>query len=696
MQGLTFEYPLWFLALCALAGLGVALLLYFRDKTFHEKGNWANWLLGAIRWLAYSAIAALLLSPLLKYLEKEIQPPVVVIAQDVSESIALGTDTTAYQAAWQRMLAKLRESYEVRVYQFGDAVREEEELSFKDKRSNLQDALAYVSDLYTNQNLGAVILATDGIYNEGANPAYSRLQFQAGVYTIGLGDTTKRRDLVLRRVFHNKIAYLNDRFSIQVDISAYNAAGTRSRLSVSRLVASGAELLHSEEINIGDNDFFQTREIILSANAAGVQRYRVSLSGIGDEVSTENNSRDIFIDVLDARQKILLLAAAPHPDIAALRQALLKGENNEVEVAYARNFTANLRDFDLVVLHQLPAIGAEMSQVISGLKAARKPCWFIVGEQSNMQQFNAAQTLLNIRTSNANPNDVSGRLAGNFNLFTLSDELRQSIAKYPPLKAPFGEFTLGSNTNTLLLQRIGRVDTDYPLLVLGESGGVRTAVLAGTGLWQWRLFDYLDRQNHDRFDELVSQVSQYLSVQEDKRRFRVSTAKRIFDENEPILIDAELYNSNYELVNEPEATLVITDEAGKEFNYSFNRQNKAYSLDAGILPVGNYRLRAATQLGGESLTFDGQFSVQSIDLERIVLEADHGLLRLVSERFGGQFVLPNQMDQLPEMLKASGSVKPILYANTNTRSVINLKWLFFALFGLLSIEWFFRRFWGGY
>ncbi len=696
MQGLTFEYPLWFLLLCALAGLGVALLLYFRDKTFQEKGSWANWLLGTVRWLVYSTMAALLLSPLLKYLEKEVQPPVVVVAQDVSESIGLGTDTVAYQAAWQNLLASLQENYEVRVYQFGDAVREGAEITFSDKRSNLQDALAHVSDLYTNQNLGAVIVASDGIYNEGANPAYSNLQFQAAVYTIGLGDTTKRRDLVLRRVFHNKIAYLKDRFSIQVDLSAYNAAGARSRLSVSRVVGAGTEPLHSEEISINENDFFQTREIILTAQAAGVQRYRIALSGIGDEVSTANNSRDIFIDVLDARQKILLLAAAPHPDITALRQALQKGENNEVEVAYARNFTGDLRDFDLVVLHQLPTNKASVEPLLSSLRTLRKPTWFIVGEETNMQQFNAAQSLLTIRSNNANPNDVSGRVASNFNLFTLSEELRQALPRYPPLKAPFGEFTAGPNSGILLLQRIGRVDTDYPLLVLGESGGSRTAVLAATGLWQWRLFDYLDQQNHQRFDELVSQVSQYLSVQEDKRRFRVSTAKRIFDENESILLDAELYNSNYELVNEAEATLVISDEAGKEFNYTFNRQGNAYALDAGILPVGNYRFRATTNTGGESLLFDGQFSVQSVDVERIVLEADHGLLRLVSDRFGGQFLLPNQMDQLPAMLAASGRVKPILYATTNTRSVINLKWLFFGLLGFLTLEWFLRRYWGGY
>ncbi len=697
MQGLTFEYPLWFLLFCGLAGLAVALLLYYRDTTFQEKGAWLNGLLGVLRWLVFSTIAALLLSPLLKYLEKDIQDPIVVVAQDASESIALGmSDTAAYKASWKQLLGQLRGNYQLVVYQFGDAVREGEELQFEDKRSNLQDALAHISDLYSNQNLGAVVLASDGIYNEGANPAYGNFQLQAPVYTIGLGDTTKRRDLILRRVFHNKIAYLNDRFSIQVDISAQNSKGSHSRLSIARVVGSGSQALHSEEITIDGDDFFQTKEIILDASEAGVQRYRISLSGIGDEVSTANNSRDIFVDVLDARQKILLLAASPHPDITALRQALVKGKNNEVEVAYARDFSGDIRDFDLIVLHQLPGKKAGIEPIIASAAQLKKPIWYIVGEETNFNQFNAAQTLLSIRLRNASANDVGAKLAGNFSLFKVGEELRQLIPSYPPLQAAFGDFAAGPNTSTMLLQRIGRVDTDYPLLLLGESKGTRQAVLAATGIWQWRLFDYLDRQNHERFDELISQISQYLSVQEDKRRFRVTSAKRLFDENEPVVLDAELYNSNYELINEPEATLLITDEEGREYSYSFSRRTNTYTLDAGILPVGNYRYQAKTNLSGEALTYEGQFSVQSVEVERFVLEADHGTLRLLSERFGGQFLLPQDMQQLPEILAGSGTVKPILYSSTNTRSILNWKWLFFGLLGFLTLEWFLRRYFGGY
>ena len=696
MQNLTFESPAWFLLLCALAGLAVALLLYFRERNFRDQPRALVWGMGALRFLGYSLLAALLLSPLLRYLQTDRQEPVVVLAQDVSESIGLETDTTAYAERWRALRAELGEKYRVVDYTFGNQVRTDGELRFSDKRTNLDAVLTEISDVYGSQNLGAVVLATDGIYNEGTNPAYRDFQFRAPVYTVGLGDTTRRRDLLVRRVFHNKIAYLDDRFSVQVDVSARNAAGSNTTLTVSRVGEGGSERLHSETIRIDRNDFFTTREIVLDANRPGVQRYRVSLTGIPDEVSAANNRRDFFVDVLDARQKILLLAAAPHPDLTALRQALAAGQNNEVAVSYARKFSGNVADYDLVVLHQLPAADQDVSQVLGRLRTTKTPTWFIIGDQSPARALTGAQSLLSwTGTAGARGNDVSARPLGTFNLFTLSDELRQALPQFPPLTAPFGEFTAGPGANVVLRQRIGRVDTEFPLLVVGESNGVRTGVLAGTGLWQWRLFDHLEYGNHDRFDELVSQITQYLTVSEDKRRFRVSLAENIFDENEPVQLDAELYNSNYELVNDPEATVTITGPEGREYPFAFTRTSNAYTLNAGTLPVGNYRFRALAATG-DRLTYEGRFSVQAVEVERYALEADHDLLRQLSQRYGGELLFPAQLAELPARLDAGGTVKPVLFETINTKSVLNLKWIFFALLSLFGAEWFLRRYFGGY
>lgn len=698
MNNLSFQYPTWYLLFCVLAGLAYALILYYRDTTFREMSARLNVLLGVLRFLAVSILAALLLSPLLKSAEIDTQKPLVILAQDESESVLSGfssADKDGYQAQFQGLSEALSTKFEVKQYAFGSSVREEIPFSFEDKITNISDFLGNIYDLYTNQNLGAIVMATDGIYNEGSNPIYSSSKLAVPIYTVALGDTTPKRDIVLKRVFHNKIAYLGDKFSIQIDVAGQNAAGSTTTLSVSKVENGNLRKLQDKVLSIDNNDYFHTEELILDADQAGVQRYRVSLSPIPDEVTTGNNRKDIFIDVLDARQKILVLGNSPHPDISALKQQITTNKNYQVEVAYIDNFTKQLAEFDMVIMHQLPSITNDATQVLEEAKNRKIPIFFVVGSQTNLNALNRHQKMVSIRRSAPTPNEVQGRLAPNFNLFTTSEDFARELSVFPPLTAPFGDFSVEADGEVFLYQRIGRIDTRFPLLVLGESEGQRQGVLCAEGIWKWRLFDYLQHQNHEVINELISKSVQYVSVKEDKRRFRVSVNKNIFNENEQVLFDAELYNSSYELINEPDVSMIITDGSGKEFNFVFNKTGRAYSLNAGFLPVGSYTFRASVFNSGENLSFTGQFSVEPIQLEVYETAADHGLLRLLSEKFGGQMVYPAQLASVSDLLEQQ-DIKPIIYETSKTRSVVNLKWIFFLLLGLLSAEWVLRRYYGAY
>lgn len=698
MDNLSFQYPTWYLLFCVLAGLAYAMLLYFRDQTFQESSKQLNLGLGVLRFLTVTILSALLLSPLLKSSEITSQKPLVILAQDESESAIAGlseTDKANYQRQFEQLSESLTGKFEVKKYAFGASVREDVPFLFQDKITNISEFLGDIYDMYTNQNLGAIVMATDGIYNEGSNPVYSSSKLAVPIFTVALGDTTPKRDLLLKRVFHNKIAYLGDKFSIQIDISAKNTQGASTVLNLFKVENGNSRKLQEKVIKIDKDDFFQTEELIVDADQAGVQRYRITVNPVPDEVTTENNHKDIFIDVLDARQKILVLGNSPHPDLTALKQEITRNKNYQAEVAYIGNFTAQIADYDMIILHQLPSLTNDASKVITECKNRKIPVFYIVGSQTNFAQFNQVQRLVTINRSAPTPNEVQGRLAPGFNLFTTSEDFGRELSVFPPLTAPFGDFEVTGDGQVFLFQRIGRIDTRYPLLVMGENDGQRQGVLCAEGIWKWRLFDFLQHQNHDVFNELIGKSVQYISVKEDKRRFRVSLDKNIFNENEPVIFDAELYNNSYELINDPDVSMVVTDSEGKEFNYVFNKSGRAYTLNAGYLPVGSYQFNASVFNNGENLTFAGQFSVEPIQLEVYETSADHGLLRLLSQKFGGQLVYPGQMDNIAQLLDDQ-NIKPIIYETSKTRSIINLKWIFFLLLGLLSVEWILRRYFGAY
>jgi len=87
LENLTFQYPTWYLVLCLALGISYAFIVYFKDKTFMEEASWLKWIMAIMRTLAVTLLAALLLSPLIKSLVTEVKKPVVVLAQDQSESV---------------------------------------------------------------------------------------------------------------------------------------------------------------------------------------------------------------------------------------------------------------------------------------------------------------------------------------------------------------------------------------------------------------------------------------------------------------------------------------------------------------------------------------------------------------------------------------------------------------------------------
>lgn len=698
-MNLTFQYPAWFLIFCALLGLGYAALLYFRDTTFRENApNLHRWL-AALRWLAVTILSALLLSPLLKSIQTETKKPVVVLAQDQSESAAAdlaGQNLEQYKQDFAALKNSLSEDYEVHELAFGDAVREGVDFNFTDKVTNLSELMQSVYDLYGAQNLGAVVVASDGVYNEGSNPAYSSAPLVAPIFTVALGDTTAKKDLLVKRVFHNKIAYLGDKFSIQIDVAATNCAGAQTVLTVGKVEGDQVRQLTSIPISVAGGDFFTTKEVQLEADRAGVAQYIVALAKIPGEASTTNNTREIFIDVLDARQKILLLGNSPHPDLSALRQTLEQNKNYEVTVANAGAPGLDVAKFDFVVLHNLPSAANDIGGILNTLNERRIPRLFVAGTQTKFSALNKAQELVTMQSDGQQTDDVQGKVVPQFASFTLDPRIAEELPRFNPVTCPFGNFAATAQAQVILKKRIGKVDTDQPLLVVGESNGIKTGVFTGEGLWRWRLFDYLQHSNQEIFDELFGKTVQFLSLKEDKRKFRVTLDKNIFNENEPLVFGAELYNDNYELINDPDAALVIKNREGREFTYTFNKLGRAYTLNAGILPTGNYTFRATTNFNGQSLQYEGQFSVRPIQLELFETTANHAVLRQLSQKFGGETVGPAQIATLADKIKTRETIKPVIYETAKTQSVINLKWIFALLLGLLSAEWFLRRYFGAY
>ena len=314
---------------------------------------------------------------------------------------------------------------------------------------------------------------------------------------------------------------------------------------------------------------------------------------------------------------------------------------------------------------------------------------------TNIDELNSTQDVVNIQDYIGEYNESFGIASKTFNLFKIDESLSNNISQYPPLVVPFG--TIENRTGSVLLnQRIGSVDTQYPLLSLNDSEGQKTAVLLGSGIWKWRIFHFMQSGDHLAFDQLIQNLVLYLGSKEDKRKFRVSPSKNQYLTNEEVVFDAELFNANFERINTPEASLRLTNELGENFDYIFSRRGDAYSLNVRKLQEGNYTYKASTAFNGEKLEQSGSISVTDLNLEALELTADFNMLNLLSSKSNGKLYFPNQLKELEAELLADDSQKPVIYSDSRTFPLIDYRWLFLIIFLLLGTEWFLRRFKGSY
>ena len=685
---LTFSSVFSFLA-CLVLGVCYAWLLY--GKLAHLPWRLRMGLSG-LRIIAVTLICWMLFAPLFKKIAYTQEKPIVILAHDNSISAAqirpAVFDEKAYQQHMVDLVNKLSTKYDVKTYSFSDSVKSGLDFSGNGKLSNGAALIAQLNDEVLNRNLGAVIIASDGIFNRGGNPLYNLKQLNAPIYTIAMGDTIPKRDVLIAEVSYNNLVYLDNEFTLSIQVQAYQSKGETTQLTI---LENGVKVKEAQ-IELNSNSFIKTIPIKLKAAKMGIQKYSISVSTLKNEITTKNNTQTIFVEVIDGRQKIVLAAASAHPDIATLKQAIELNKHYEVTVALAEELNQiELSSYSLAILYQFPDQTNVSQSFVNQIKAAKLPIWFVLGAQGNINAFNGLQDVVKLNRANGGIQEVFPLAAPKFTLFTIDPNAIDQLIDYDPLQSPFGNLTINGSYTAILNQKIGRVNTQSPLWFFMNNEGRKLGFLLGEGIWKWKLEEAKNLQSFPLVSDLISKTIQYLSVKDDKRRFKVSANKATFDENERIILNATVYNDAYEPVNTPEVTIQVKPENGKLFNYTFSKVENSYRLDIGALPEGNYTYTASTALGNQSYSAKGSFYVNALITEYQQTTANHQLLFTMAKQNNGKMFMPDQLLAIADELLQSDQLKTISYEDRKYEELISFKWLFFFILLLLTTEWFLRK-----
>ncbi len=689
------KYAILLVAVCTAIAIAVTVAVYFRNREAMDLSTGQLRFLAALRFTSFFLLSVLILSPLVKTNKKQKVKPIIIAAFDNSTSVRASTngqsDENLLNQLNSQLNSELRNDYSLIQYSFGEEVKRAGQLQFDEKRSDYTNLINTVYNTHFNENIGAMLLIGDGIFNHGSNPLNAVQKLNFPIYSVGTGDTSVFIDTKVISVYSNQTAFLNNQFPVEIGLGFAKLKNQRCQV----VVSNQGKALHKQQITPRTNNQFISLNILLDADKVGLQHYTVTLECGAIEPNKENNHAEFVVNILENKQKVLIISEGAHPDGGAIKNSLDILQNYEVSIFTEPPYPENVEDFNLVVLNQVPTSGFAGNTLIENCKEHKTPVLFMIGGKSHLPQFNSLAIGAEIFPLAGTGEDVKAEANPNFQSFNLSEEFIENIAKLPPLQAPFADYNVAPAFNTLLYQQINGIPTTKPLLVTGNNNGWKTGILFGEGIWRWRLYDYYLNENHDVFNGFVSSLAQYLALCDNEDNFMV-TYTPAYNETDPVLIGAEVYNDAYEPLTEEDVTITITDSIGNDYQYTFDRYNKRYRLDAGILPAGDYTFQAAVTISGEEHIEEGKFAIMPVNIESTNIQANHNLLFQLSSNTGGEFYGLKNADEVFTDIKNNPEIRPTTYVQTTLANVLNVKLLFVLLLVLFSLEWFLRKFWGIY
>ncbi|MBX2960968.1 MAG: hypothetical protein KF687_00570 [Cyclobacteriaceae bacterium] len=692
MKNIIFESSPGFMLLCIVAGVGYAWLLYTSKHPWTKN---LNRLLFAFRAVTVFFLTFFLLGPIIKQVQNVLEKPVFVLLQDNSLSVKEVVDSAArmtLSSQVKELEASLQDAgYNTHVTNFSGGEGFDE--TFGAQATNIHESLRGVSNRFEGRSIAGTVLISDGIYNTGLSPAYGNYNYP--IHTIGIGDTTSRADLMIRNILYNKIAYQGNRFPLRVEVLAKGFPGESVEVL---LLHKGGVVDRKTERAQGDG--LLSFEFQPLAAEAGIQRWDVQVEVKTGERNTKNNRATIFIEVVEGKKKVLMVAGAPHPDIKALRAVIDQNSNFEfllhipgVEETPPMNLQPE--NIDVAIFHQVPDNRGLAREIFQRFSKSRTSLLLVVGASTDLNLTAQQQLPLLFEQIPRQFDEVTPVINTAFSNFVISTEAFSMFSGFPPVQVHFGKAIIPVDASVLLFQRVGSLTTAKPLLYVQTDEKRKVGIMLGEGLWRWRLHEFSRTEKTEAFDELLGKLVQFLSTADDRRKFRSYTVQQQFSDTESVVFESQVYNDIYEPVFGNAIELEIADEQGKrtQYTYVLSPGNSRYAIDG--LKEGVYRYRSSTLINNQKEEVRGQFLVVAQQIELQNLTADFELLRKIAATTGGTFHPVNAFNQLQQKL-LQREAKSIIRTEERYDSLINLKWIFFLLVMMIGVEWFLRKYYGGY
>ncbi len=589
-------------------------------------------------------------------------------------------------------------------------------ITFLGDGTDLVAAFQQAKEAAASRNIQSVVLISDGNSTTGSNPIYEAMELGIPVFTIGIGDTSEQKDILIRKAITNAITYVGNRVPVQITLKSTGYGSERVEVTLS----DEKEVVDRRVVTLERG----TREYALTfgyvPKTEGTQKLTVAVSPLPGELTTQNNRFSLFTRVLKSKMKVLMIAGSPNPDVAFIRRALENDPNVEVVTRierrdgqfYEGDLTQQILDeTECLVLIGFPTTSSSLQTVTAVLQAVSsgKGVLLVLSRTIDLARLRMLDQALPVTVvGGAMPARQSGSVVAGGEeyqafLSVLESHLTHPIMKLtdaqtpletwshlPPLFKSQAQFIAKPESEILAQTRIQTTTLSDPLLVIRTINSRKSVAFLGYGVWRWKMLS--DERSTTVLDQFLSNAVRWLTTREDEKRVRVRTSKEQFTTQEVVDFTAQVYDENYRPIENAQVVATIRHD-GRTHELRLDPiGNGQYEGSLEGLGEGDYKYSAQVTVNGNTIGEDrGSFSIGNINVEFLETRMNKPLLEQIAARTGGKYYDPSAIASLPNDIASLHNFQPRERIFSDEMQVWSSYWTLAIIVALFGLEWFLRK-----
>lgn len=577
--------------------------------------------------------------------------------------------------------------------------------------TNLTKALYWASANKESENIKSLVVFTDGAFNSGDNPIYAVDNLSLPLYIIGIGDTSEKKDAVAQSLIMNEIGFVETKIPIQANIKVSGYANQNVKINF----FDNKNLIGSQELQLKNGQTDYPITFVYSPKEEGIRKITAEISPLENEFSIKNNTISEYIKILKNKKKIALFAGAPSPDVSIIKNFLEQDKNLEVKAYIQKKGSefyeqtpspANIKEAEAFVLIGFPIASTPniiIEQISEELKSS-KPLFFVnslMTDYSKLKSIEAflpfnivsARNLEYLATPDVKPEFLSNPILR----ITGTEEDAEMWNSAPPLFRTEIFTRVKPEAQIAMETKVGQASIKEPLCAVREAQGSKCVAMLGYGLYRWKLLGTAadkarGASSVDLTETFLNNTIRWLSVNENRKNFKLKTTKKFYSMGEKIEIIAEAYDKSFVPLEEASVNIKVSG-AGESRELLLNSIGGGkYSAYIEGLKSGDYFIEGSAVQANISIGRDNwRFDIGETPIEYLNPKMNADFLKTLANRSGGKFYTIENAHQLIDDLKKNGLLEDTYKTKLSEIQIWNSPYLFALIALLLSIEWFIRK-----